>query len=225
MWQRRLQANVREMVVPKAAQPFIATLAMTKIIQWLQAPDQRFGSDPIAGRNAILKKSLEEASAELTQRLGPDIDKWRLGAWHHALIHHPMSAAMKPGLRAKFDVGDSPRGGDSYTVSATGGTDNQLTGGSFKIAVDTGDWDNSVGLNNPGQSGDVNEVHYRDLYQLWARGKYFPIFYSRAKVESVSEQSFELKPPPAPTAGAAGTPLTSLRFPRRQPRRRARSSW
>jgi penicillin G amidase len=60
--------------------------------------------------------------------------------------------------------------------------------------VDTEDWDNSVGLNTPGQSGDVNDPHYRDLYPLWARGKYFPIFYSRARVESVAEKRFELKP-------------------------------
>jgi penicillin amidase len=108
-----------------------------------------------------------------------------------------MTAALKPELRAKFDVGGLPRGGDSYTVTATGGGDNQVSGGSFKIIVDTEDWDRSVGLNNPGQSGDVNSPHYRDLYELWVRGKYFPIFYSRAKIESVAEKKFELKPPAA----------------------------
>jgi penicillin amidase len=167
---------------------------LTKIIGWLQAPDGRFGSDPIAGRNALLAKSLDEAVAELSKRLGPEQDKWKLGAYHHAVIHHPMTAALKPELRAKFDVGDLPRGGDSYTVTATGGADNQLSGGSFKIIVDTEDWDRSVGLNNPGQSGNVNDPHYRDLYELWARGKYFPIFYSRAKIESVAEKKLELKP-------------------------------
>jgi penicillin amidase len=51
-----------------------------------------------------------------------------------------------------------------------------------------------VGLNSPGQSGDINSPHYRDLYELWARGKYFPIFYSRSKVESVAEATFLLTP-------------------------------
>jgi hypothetical protein len=36
--------------------------------------------------------------------------------------------------------------------------------------------------------------HYRDLYELWARGKYFPVFFSRAKVESVAEKIFTLAP-------------------------------
>jgi penicillin amidase len=48
----------------------------------------------------------------------------------------------------------------------------------------------------------VNSPHYHDLYELWARGKYFPIFYSRSKIESVAEKRFELKPPAAATASS-----------------------
>lgn len=194
MWQRRLMANVRAVVVPSDARDFVGSPEMFKIVDWMEAPDGRFGADPVAGRDALLVKSLEEAAAELTRRFGPDQEKWTLGAYHHATIPHPLGPALKPDLRARFDVGTLPRGGDSYTVNATGGGDNQTSGGSFKIIVDTEDWDNSVGLNNPGQSGDVASPHYRDLYQLWARGKYFPIFYSRPKVESVAEQTYELTP-------------------------------
>jgi penicillin G amidase len=204
MWQRRLMANVRDASVPREARDYVGMPAMIKIITWLQAPDGRFGPDPIAGRNALLTKSLDEAIAELTERLGLDVEKWKLGAYHHATILHPLSAALKPELRAKYDVGNLPRGGDSYTVTATGGSDNQTTGGSFKIIVDTEEWDNSVGLNNPGQSGDVNNPHYRDLYELWARGKYFPILYSRTKVESVAEKTFELTPASAAGAISSG---------------------
>jgi penicillin G amidase len=201
MWQRRLMANVRDLMVPREAQEYIGMPAMTKIIVWLQAPDGRFGPDPIAGRNALLMRSLDEAVAELTQRFGPEMEGWKLGAYHYATIMHPLSAALKPNMRAKCDVGALSRGGDGYTVTATGGADNQTAGGSFKMAVDTEDWDNSVGLNNPGQSGDVNNPHYRDLYELWARGKYFPIFYSHTKVESVAEKRFELTPASATARG------------------------
>jgi len=194
MWQRRVLVNVREMMVAKEAQAFIGTPPLTRMVQWLEAPDGRFGADPLAGRNALLAKSLDQAVAELAQRFGADMEKWKLGAYHHALIRHPLSAALAPELRPKFDAGDVARGSDSYTVTATGGDDNQTAGGSFKIVVDTEDWDTALGLNNPGQSGDVNDPHYRDLYELWAHGKYFPIFYSRAKVESVAERTLELKP-------------------------------
>jgi penicillin amidase len=197
-WQRRLIANVREVVIPKAAQPYFSTTTppMSRIVSWMYAPDGRFGADPLAGRNALLVKSLEEAVAELTNRFGPDAEKWKLGAYHYARIFSPMSDAVRGDLEDKFDVGHFPRGGDGFTITATNGPgDNQVTGGSFKIIVDTGNWDNSVGLNSPGQSGDIRDPHYRDLYELWARGQYFPIFYSRSKVESVEENKFVLAPP------------------------------
>ena len=199
MWQRRLTANVRALVIPKAAQDFFPPMTppMVKIVSWMYAPDGRFGADPLAGRNALLSKSLEEGVAELSRRFGPEMEKWKLGAYHYARIYSPMTDALPPDLEEKFDVGHAPRGGDAFTVTATAGPgDNQITGGSFKIVADTEDWDNSVGLNSPGQSGDVDSPHYRDLYALWARGEYFPIFYSRSKVESVAERVLLLSPHP-----------------------------
>jgi penicillin amidase len=121
---------------------------------------------------------------------------WKYGQekYHHALIRHPLSDAVNAATRAKLTAGPLPRGGDSMTVSATGAGDNQTSGGSLKIIADTADWDNSVGLNTPGQSGDPDSPHYRDLFPLWARGQYFPIAYSRAKVESVRESTVLLQP-------------------------------
>ena len=87
-----------------------------------------------------------------------------------------------------------PRGGDASTVTATGNADNQTSGGSFKFIADTEDWDNSIGINTPGQSGDPASPHYRDLFELWAKGRYFPVAYSRGKVESVTESVLRLVP-------------------------------
>src|SRR6202453_2220462 len=189
MFQRHLTANVRDVVVPADARAYVGMPAMARIIAWMQAPDGRFGADPIAGRNAILIKSLDEAVAELTQRLGPGMEAWKLGAYHYAQILNPFSNAVRPDLQAQYDVGHAPRGGDSYTIDATGGADNQAAGGSLKFVMDSENWDNSVGLNNPGQSGDILSPHYRDLYALWSQGKYFPIFFSREKVESIAEKT------------------------------------
>jgi penicillin G amidase len=196
MWQRRLTANVRALLFPKEAQPFLGQPSMKKIIDWLEAPDGRFGADPAAGRDALLARSLAEAVAELTRKLGGDMNRWNWGQnqYHHALIRHPMSAGVAADVRAKLDVGPYPRGGDSYTVNATGTSDNQTSGGSLKIIADTSNWDNSLGLNNPGQSGDPQSPHYRDLFELWTRGKYFPIFFTKTKVESVAEERLTLQP-------------------------------
>jgi hypothetical protein len=42
-------------------------------------------------------------------------------------------------------------------------------------------------------------LHYRDLFELWSRGKYFPIFFSRPKVESVIESVLTMQPAAAPS--------------------------
>jgi penicillin amidase len=207
MWQRRLSANIRALVVPQEAQAFLGQPSMKRVIDWLNAPDGRFGSaDPLRGRDEMLSRSLSEAVAELTKKLGPDMTAWRWGQekYHHALIRHPLAAIATPEVRARLNVGPYPRGGDSYTVSATGSADNQTSGGSLKIIADTENWDNSVGLNNPGQSGDPSSPHYRDLFEIWSRGKYFPIFYSRPKVESVTEERQQLQPVPGAGRTAAG---------------------
>src|SRR5690606_26485920 len=105
----------------------------------------------------------------------------------HALIRHPMSAALPDSRRARFDVGPCDRCGYALTVNATGAGDNQTSGASFRIIADLYDWDLSVGTNTPGQSGDPSSPHYRDLFELWAEGRYFPVLYSRQRVEEVIE--------------------------------------
>ncbi len=198
MWQRRLLANAREVIVPAALRKTVGPniVGTKRVIDFLHSPDGRFGANPIAARDALVAKSMDEAVAELTKRFGPDMQAWKYGQekFHHALIRHPLSDAVNAATRAKLMAGPLPRGGDGTTVSATGNGDNQASGGSLKIIADTEDWDNSVGLNTPGQSGDPDSPHYRDLFQLWAQGQYFPIAYSRPKVDSVTESVLRLAP-------------------------------
>jgi penicillin G amidase len=193
MWQRRLLANVRRVLVPAGVE---FQVGMKRVVDLLLSPGGEFGTDPTVDRDALVARSLDEAVAELTKKLGADMNGWRYGQekYHHALIRHPLSDAVNDATRAKLDVGPAPRGGDSYTVSATGGGDNQTSGGSFKIIADTEDWDNTIGQNNPGQSGNPDSPHYRDLFEMWSQGKYFPVAYSRRKVESVTEEKLLLQP-------------------------------
>ena len=197
MWQRRLIVNTRDRVVPASIRSFAGNLVTTKrLIDWLHAPDGRFGENPTQARDALLAQSLDEAVAELTKRFGEDPQAWKYGQdrFHHALIRHPLSDVVNAETRSKLSVGPLPRGGDATTISATGNGDNQTSGGSFKIIADTEDWDNSVGINTPGQVGNPDDRHYRDLFELWARGRYFTLAYSRGKVESVKESVTKIEP-------------------------------
>ena len=122
--------------------------------------------------------------------------QWQYGQdkFKHALIQHPMSAAVNQTIRKKLDVGPLPRGGNGYTPNSTGDADNQTSGASFRVVADTANWDNAVGTNTPGQSGNPDDPHYRDLFEMWAAGKYLPLAYSRPKVESVTEGRTVLQP-------------------------------
>jgi penicillin amidase len=148
-------------------------------------------------RDEILLAALTEAIEDLTKRFGPDVSQWRYGdgKFHHIGLLHPLSQAMSAEWKGKYDLGPLPRGGDGNTVNSTSNSDNQNSGASFRIVNDLADWDNSLGTNNPGQSGNPLSRHYADLFSLWGEGKYFPILFSRTRVESAAERVFLLVPP------------------------------
>jgi penicillin amidase len=195
-WERRLSRNVWELYIPERARKVFPRRSLKKMIGFLKAPDSHFGLNPDAARDSLLIKSLEEGVSELVKRLGSDTSKWQYGQekFHHIKITHLLSNAIKPELRTKLDIGPLPRGGNSNTANSTSNGYNQTSGASFRIIADLENWDNSVGTNSPGQSGDPNSPHYADLFEMWAAGKYFPVFFSRSKIESAAERVTLLKP-------------------------------
>lgn len=196
-WERRLKERVWDLYLPEEARRIFQDRSTRRVIEWLTAPDRRFGEDPLAGRDRLLLDCLEEAIQRLAERLGPDVGRWQYGQgkFHHIQVRHALSASVTPELRARLDTGPLPRGGSGYTVNNTGNSDNQTSGASFRIIVEAGNWDHAVGTNTPGQSGDPESPHYRDLFPLWAQGRYFPVLYSREKVEGVARQATLLVPP------------------------------
>jgi len=69
-----------------------------------------------------------------------------------------------------------------------------MLGASFRMVVDVGDWDRSLCINTPGQSGDPRSPHYADLAPLWAAGDYVPMLYSEAAVDKAAVRSISLRP-------------------------------
>jgi penicillin G amidase len=183
-------------VVPARAQQLLRTISTKRLIDWLRQPTQALGPNGIAARDSILTASLDEAVAELTRRFGANSDSWRWGqpVYHHATILHPLAAAADSATRERLDVGPAPRGGDANTVAATGGGDNQTSGASFRIVVDVGDWEKTLGVNTPGQSGNPDDAHYRDLFPLWATDRFFAVPYARDRVKAASEKTSVLIP-------------------------------
>jgi penicillin amidase len=188
---RRLKTSMHALVVPKEVQElFPENLLSTKrMIDWLHSPGGRFGNRPVEDRDQLIKQALKSGIEDGIALLGSDLSQWKWGdaKLHHLRLRHPLSNCVQTTLQAQLDIPIIARGGDSLTITATAGKDQQETGGTFKMVVDTENWDNSVGLNFPGQSGNPADSHYRDLVDLWSAGKYFPVSYSKEKVDSVAE--------------------------------------
>jgi penicillin amidase len=70
----------------------------------------------------------------------------------------------------------------------------QVHGASYRHLFDLADWDRGLATSTPGQSGQPGSPHYGDLLPLWAEGRYFPLIYSRGKVEGVTRRRLTLAP-------------------------------
>lgn len=196
MWERKLAEKILETMVPESARPIIKSLQLTRVIEWLTVPPPEFGSNAIESRDKILRIALQDALEELEKKLGKDMNNWQYGqpAYKHVLIEHPLSAAVNGEWKSRLNAGPLPRGGYSYTPSANAYGDNNTSGGSFKIIVDTEQWEKTLGINTPGQAGDPDSPFYKNLFQHWAKDRYFPVYFSRRKVEKAAVQKTKLVP-------------------------------
>jgi penicillin amidase len=195
-WQRFLSENLNRLLFPKELQRSLPGRSLLGAIRRLQSPEELFAREPARARDDLLLKSLGEAADFLTQTFGSDSRLWRYGdeKFHRVEIRHPLSPAVKDDLRRRLDVGPLPRGGNGETVNNTSGGNNQASGATFRIVVDLSDWDLALGTNSPGQSGDPDDFHYSDLFSGWAEGRYFPVCFSRSRIDSAAERTIMLKP-------------------------------
>ena len=67
-------------------------------------------------------------------------------------------------------------------------------GASVRLVFDVGNWDESVCINCPGQSGNPLSRHYADLSSIWASGGYVPLLYSPEVISRHAETRLRLVP-------------------------------
>ena len=195
---KHLAPAVARRVTNEAAAAVIAYGSPYGATRYLETLGPGLGPDPLAARTEILLASLRAALDELEARLGGDMALWRWRDLHHAHLVPAAAARADPGLRAAMSHGPTPLPGSAWTVWASTYRmeDFAVTqGASFRMVVDVGEWDNSLVINTPGQSGEVGSPHYGDLFALWAQGAYVPMLWSRPAVEAAAETVFELAPP------------------------------
>lgn len=196
-FENELRKLANETFIPIAGEGLIDNIQMKKVVDWVVNPDSRFGANPILGRNLFLLKAFQRGFDHLENTLGDDMMQWQYGneKFKHTYMAHALGGVVNEETKTKLDLGPLPRGGNSYTPGSTGANNRQSSGASFRMIVNTGDWDAAIGTNGPGQSGNPESPFYGNLFEPWAKDQYFPVFYSRSKIDSVAVTKTRLEPP------------------------------
>lgn len=195
-WENKIRALAASRFIPDSGKDIFTSIQLKKILDWISTPDSRFGPSPMEGRDQFLGEAFENGVDYLVETLGDDMNNWQYGQakFKHTYMAHALGELVNKDLRAKLDVGPLPRGGNSYTPGSTGGNNRQSSGASFRMIVNTGDWDAAIGTNGPGQSGNPDSPFYNNLFEPWAKDQYFPVYYSREKIETVAVDRMVLSP-------------------------------
>lgn len=133
---------------------------------------------PIADRQAALEASLSRAVAQLVSSQGADWNGWRWGRMHMRAFPHPFLSF--------FDLAAVERPGGTGAVAADGAT--------YREILDVADWDRSIVTNVPGQSGQPESPFYGNLLPLWANDTYFPMVFTRGRVNESAAHTMVLRP-------------------------------
>jgi penicillin amidase len=195
MWERKLMSEANSRFVPQELNGLV-DLQLKKLIDWLTVPDEKFGNDIYKGRDSFLAVTFTQAVQELNKKLGSTVAHWTYGQsnYKHTAIYHPLNAILPDALKEKFNLGPLPRGGNSHTPNSTGVNDNQGSGASFRIIADVSNWDKTLMINSPGQSGDPQSKYYKNLFGLWANDQYFPAYFSKDKIFRNADEQTILNP-------------------------------
>ena len=149
-------------------------------VRWTAEVDDaaRDPQTPAAERQALIEQGLTAAIERLTRELGPDRAEWRHGRVHASALPHL--------LAPEFDLPAVERPGGFGAVNATGAN--------FRRIIDLADPDRSVASNAPGQSAQPGSPYYGNLAENLGNGEYFPLLYTRGKVEEHAAHRLTLRP-------------------------------
>lgn len=196
-WTKHLKPALFARLLPdESVAPLLAPGDVESILRSLEEPDARMGKNPLSARDDLLASTLAAAYADCAERMGPDPAGWAWGKLHQIYFQHALSA-IDAAASPKINVGPFEMGGSESTpmnASYRPGDFRVTLGASVRVVVDVGDWDNSVCINAPGQSGDPRSAHYADLAPVWAKGEYVPMLYSAGAVDGATETRIVLTP-------------------------------
>ncbi|MDE0349826.1 MAG: penicillin acylase family protein [Gammaproteobacteria bacterium] len=168
-------------------QDAVTTLDTQAVPELLRDPELR----------EVATGTLQAALDETAALLGPDPAGWRWDTLHRTEFEHPLLRLARGDLRTRMRMTSLGRGGSGHTVNNTAFDSRDFAvraGASWRMVVDTADWDAARMTNAPGQSGDPGSPFYDNLLEGWAADESFPLLFSREAVEAHTELRIRLVP-------------------------------
>jgi penicillin G amidase len=163
--------RARDMVAKWDARLSADSVPAAIYITWRRLPDQTNDRSAV---EAGLRKTIDKLTADL----GNDWSQWRYGRVHTQAYPHP--------LLKEFDLPTVERRGGNGAVGADGAT--------YREIIDVSNWDRSLTINTPGQSGQPESPFYGNLLPLWSSDQYFQMAFSRAAVDAHAAHRLKLVP-------------------------------
>ena len=175
-WQSQIYFEFINTYVPNSVKKYL-DIQIFRIIETISNMNE-------SNRAKFLNKTFNASIDNLKERYGEDSKNWVYGQdeYKHVKIYHPLENVVNDSIKGLVELKTYPRGGDGFTPGSTSSNLNQRSGGSFRVVINTKDWDKSFATNSPGQSGDPNSKFYKNLYEDWANDKFFPLLFSKSKV-------------------------------------------
>ena len=177
-WERTIIKSFHEEFVPEEVNELLSVQLYTIIdqISKMEANEKK----------SFLIETFIVSINKLKSKFGNNFENWTYGQdeYKHIKIKHPLEDIVNDSIYNLLSFKSYPRGGNGYTPNSTSSNLSQSSGASFRVIIDTKDWDNSLATNSPGQSGNPLSPFYRNLYEDWANDKYFNLFYSKEKIKS-----------------------------------------
>lgn len=194
---------------------FIANVPYRKIIEMMENGSSFFDdirTPQIETRDDIIRKSLSDALSELEENYGADLTKWQWGQIHKVVFKH-MFHDQSSLLDKLINVGPFEIGGDGTTIFNTEYSfpelfdkqknsanpkrkelfENKL-GPSMRYIYDFGDPDYFYMILPTGESGYFMNSHYKDMAEMWLRGKYIKLPLNENEFIRNSNHSLTLLP-------------------------------
>jgi penicillin amidase len=143
-------------------------------------------------RDDIVRRSLADAIAWLSERYGEAPERWEWGQLHTmTFVHQPLGQSL-------FNSKPIPARGDNFTVDAASFEFNDPFamnhGVSQRFIADLSDLDQSQTVHTTGQSGQLFHPHREDFVSLWQNVETHPMPFSREAVQANAAATLTLVP-------------------------------